>query len=120
MRFILTQEERELIATRRAFLEYNAVRLAPDPTLVKDEDEGEDRVYIELNADLSGRMMVEPDGPCPKTFQVCSWPWIREAAAKISEARSAIELAREERNRLRQVRKTGDPRRGRKQHREGT
>jgi hypothetical protein len=105
-RLHLDQDERQLVAIRRAAVAYAAERGRFDPTL--DTPRGDELVYLELHLDGSGRLRVEPvDG---EAFTAASWEG-EEGAEKIASATLALVQERDDRQ---AGRKVGDPRRGRR------
>lgn len=114
MRFILSDDERALVALRRAVVAYGAERARWD---AGRDDPHDETAYLELHADCSGSLWVDPSGA--PSFRVAVFHALgpcscrecdgRTAAEIVDGLRSAIEMDRIERGGAR----FGDPRRGR-------
>lgn len=118
-RVVKTDDERLLVALRRAVVEYGAARARYDAGREKPLDE---RVSFELFADLSGEVRVYGDGK-KRSIRVVSFHTLaacpcrecggRTAVELVEAARSALDLRAFERDRP-GVRAFGDPRKGRR------
>jgi hypothetical protein len=102
-----TADELAFVALHRSHAAYVRERTRLDPTL--EEDRGDESIYIEVDSDGSGRLMVRPEDPDERPLQVCLWLDAASGASIVDGAREALELSRmereAERERIRQIRK---------------
>lgn len=94
MPFRLSEQERALVLTWRAFTAYGnerdeAHKLLEDPA----DADGED-VWIEVLRDGSGTVKVDPADPSAPTFAAVTWWEMGDAAGKISAASGVIAARR--------------------------
>jgi hypothetical protein len=99
-RLRLTEEEKLLVLTWRAFRAYASERLRPNP-----DREHEEALFLEVHSDTSVRLRVErvDSRRAPETLKC--WRDMFEAPEEMDAERLILEKEREERDRVRKDRR---------------
>lgn len=89
----LTDDERELIALRRAWLRLVAKWDRQDPHALEPRV-GDDQLYLHLYPDQSGFVMCEPDRPLAEPWRLGSFASWREGVLLVERLHGDDELCR--------------------------